>query len=341
MRAERKVELQGETSSDQDDFRLAVVEGLSKAHKSLPCRYFYDARGSELFEQITELPEYYPTRTEAGILARCAADIARAIPPKSVLVEFGAGSSLKTEILLDQVAEHVTYVPIDVSPSALAAAAQRLVDRYPSLDVRPIVADFSQPIALPQELEERPRTGFFPGSTIGNLTRPEVINLLSAFGAALGADSKLIIGVDLKKDARRLVLAYNDSAGVTAAFNLNLLARINRELEGTIDLDAFRHDAIYNPREGRIEMHLISLRDHDATIAGHRFRFREGESIHTENSYKYTVDEFQGLARKADWHPKSVWTDDDTQFSVHILENRAGVDRTQAIAPTIKKGARR
>jgi dimethylhistidine N-methyltransferase len=290
----------------------------------LPCRFFYDARGSELFEQITSLPEYYPTRTEAGILTRYASDIARAVPANSVLVEFGAGSSLKTEILLDQVAGHVTYVPVDVSPSALAAAAERLEHRYPSLEVRPIVADFSHPITLPPDLLGRPRTGFFPGSTIGNLTRPEVIGLLTAFRTALEAGSSLIIGVDLKKDARRLVLAYNDSEGVTAAFNLNLLARINRELDGTIDIEAFRHEAIYNPREGRIEMHLISLCDQEIRFSGRRFRFREGESIHTENSYKYTVNEFQNLAVKAGWHPAKVWTDEANQFSVHLLENRGG-----------------
>jgi dimethylhistidine N-methyltransferase len=321
MRLERKIDFQRAPSSERDDFREAVVEGLSKARKSLPCRFFYDARGSELFEQITSLPEYYPTRTEAGILARYASDMARAVPANSVLVEFGAGSSLKTEILLDQVAGHITYVPIDVSPSALDAAAQRLEHRYPTLEVRPIVADFSQPIVLPADLRGRPRTGFFPGSTIGNLTRPEVVGLLTAFGTALDVGSSLIIGVDLKKDARRLVLAYNDREGVTAAFNLNLLTRINRELDGTIDIEAFRHEAIYNPREGRIEMHLISLRDQDARISGRRFRFREGESIHTENSYKYTVDEFQNLAGKAGWNPEKVWTDDANQFSVHLLKN--------------------
>ena len=322
MRPERKIDFQGVSSTEHDDFRQAVVEGLSNPRKSLPCRFFYDARGSELFEQITALPEYYPTRTEAGILSQYAAEIARAVPADSLLIEFGAGSSLKTEILLDQVAQHITYVPIDVSPSALSAAAHRLEQRYPSLEVRPIVADFSQPIELPPDLQKRARTGFFPGSTIGNLTRPEVIGLLAAFGTALDVGSSLIIGVDLKKDARRLVLAYNDSEGVTAAFNINLLTRINRELDATIDVEAFRHEAIYNPREGRIEMHLVSLRDQDATVSGRRFHFRDGESIHTENSYKYTVDEFQDLARKAGWASVNVWTDEAKQFSVHILENK-------------------
>jgi dimethylhistidine N-methyltransferase len=321
MRPEPKA-LQGEAQNlPRDEFEIAVLEGLSKPKKSLPCRFFYDARGSELFEEITRLPEYYPTRTETEILTRNAADIAGFIQENSVLVEFGAGSSLKTEILLDRVARHVTYVPIDVSPSALSAASERLKQRYPSLDVRPIVADFSQAIALPTDLDGLPRTGFFPGSTIGNLTHSEATNLLTAFGAALGARSRLIIGVDLKKEPRRLVLAYDDAAGVTAAFNLNLLARINRELDGTFDIASFRHVAVYNPREGRIEMHLMSTRDQNATVSGQRFRFQRGESIHTENSYKYALDEFHGLALKGDWSTAAVWTDDAALFSVHALEN--------------------
>lgn len=316
-----KTRIRAEQTSPHDEFESAVLEGLSKPKKSLPCRFFYDARGSELFEEITRLPEYYPTRTETEILARNAGNIAGFIPEGSVLVEFGAGSSLKTEILLDRVASHVTYVPIDVSPSALSAAFERLKKRYPSLDIHPLVANFSQPFALPADLDGRTRTGFFPGSTIGNLTPPEVTRLLADLGSALGARSRLIIGVDLKKEARKLVLAYNDSAGVTAAFNLNLLARINRELQGTFDLESFRHDAIYNPREGRIEMHLLSTRDQDATVSGHRFHFRPGESIHTENSYKYAPDQFRTLSAMADWSTAALWTDNAALFSVHALEN--------------------
>jgi dimethylhistidine N-methyltransferase len=304
-----------------DEFEIAVLEGLSKPKKSLPCRFFYDERGSELFEEITRLPEYYPTRTEAGILTRNATDMVAFVPENTVLVEFGAGSSLKTEILLDRVAHRVTYVPIDVSPSALSAAAERLKERYPSLDVRPIVADFSRAVALPADLNGRPRTGFFPGSTIGNLTRPEVVELLAAFGNALGERSRLLIGVDLKKEPRRLVAAYDDAAGVTAAFNLNLLARINRELDGTFDIASFRHVAVYNPREGRIEMHLMSIRDQHATVSGQRFNFQRGESIHTENSYKYALDEFSDLALRGGWSTREVWTDDEALFSVHALKN--------------------
>jgi dimethylhistidine N-methyltransferase len=192
-----------------------------------------------------------------------------------------------------------------------------LASRFPALDVRPIVGDFSRPVTFPADLAKRPKTGFFPGSTIGNLTPAEAVCLLQAFGSGLGASGHLIVGVDLKKDARRLHMAYNDSRGVTAAFNLNLLARINRELAGTFDLDAFRHEAIYNPREGRIEMYLRSVRRQVAGVLGHPFHFGAGERIHTENSYKYTVAQFRDLARSAGWEPRRVWTDQDDLFSVH------------------------
>ena len=206
-----------------------------------------------------------------------------------------------------------------MSESALCEASARLATRYPAIDIRPIVADFSRPIPLPADLQGRPKTGFFPGSTIGNLAPAEAASLLEAFKAVLAPFGRLIIGIDLKKDARRLVLAYNDAAGVTAAFNLNLLARINREVEHAFDLPAFRHEAIYDPREGRIEMHLVSRADQSVTICGRRFRFSAGETIHTENSYKYTVDEFQDLARSAGWTPSRVWTDTERLFSVHEL----------------------
>lgn len=303
------------------EFADAVIEGLSRPRKTLPCRYFYDARGSELFEEITRLPEYYPTRTETGIIAGHAAEIAASILPRGVLMEFGSGSSRKTELLLEQLAPDVSYVPIDVSASALEDAAARLARRFPRLDVRPIIGDFSLPIALPPDLAARPKTGFFPGSTIGNLAPPDAAQLLAAFKAALSPTGRLIIGFDLKKDARKLVLAYNDAAGVTAEFNLNLLARINRELEPAFDLDAFRHEAIYEPREGRIEMHLVSLRDQTVSLCGRRIKFRTGESIHTENSYKYSVDQFHDLARAAAWEPGREWTDPERQFCVQELRS--------------------
>jgi dimethylhistidine N-methyltransferase len=309
----------GIAGAEQDGFAAAVLDGLSRPHKSLPCRFFYDARGSELFEEITQLPEYYPTRTETAILGANAAEIVDGLPADGVLVEFGSGSSLKTEILLRQLPRLGAYVCVDVSDSALAAARARLASRFPGLDVRPIVGDFSRTVTFPADLAERPKTGFFPGSTIGNLTRADALRLLAAFRAGLAPNGRLIVGVDLKKDARRLHMAYNDPRGVTAAFNLNLLVRINRELAGTFDLGAFRHEAIYNPREGRIEMHLRSLRRQVVGVLGRPFHFGADERIHTENSYKYTVAQFHDLARSAGWEPHRVWTDGDDLFSVHEL----------------------
>jgi dimethylhistidine N-methyltransferase len=302
-----------------EEFASAVLDGLSRPQKSLPCRFFYDARGSALFEEITRLPEYYPTRTEAAILLAHAAEMTEGIEEASVLVELGSGSSLKTEILLREVPQSCAYVPVDVSRAALGDAGQRLAERFPHLDVRPIVGDFSRPIVFPADLAERPKTGFFPGSTIGNLTPIEAGRLLAVLRATLSPGGRLIVGVDLKKDLRTLLPAYNDAAGVTAAFNLNLLARINCELGGTFDLDAFRHEAVYNVRDGRIEMHLLSRRDQDVEVCGRRYRFRTGESIHTENSYKYTVRQFQDLARSSGWLPEQVWTDETGLFSVHML----------------------
>jgi len=305
--------------AEEDEFAVAVLDGLSRPHKSLPCRFFYDARGSELFEEITRLPEYYPTRTETAILEAHAAQMAEGAPAGGVLVEFGSGSSRKTEILLRRLPRLGAYVCVDVSASALEAAQGRLAARFPTLDVRPIVGDFSFPVAFPADLAERPKTGFFPGSTIGNLTPVEAAHLLGVFRADLAPGGRLIVGVDLKKDARQLVLAYNDQQGVTAAFNLNLLARINRELAGTFDLDAFEHDAIYNPREGRIEMYLESRSEQEVHVRGRRLRFRAGERIHTENSYKYSIGQFQELAREAGWEARRVWTDGAHMFSVHEL----------------------
>ena len=302
-----------------DELTSAVTDGLSRPQKTLPCRFFYDARGSELFEEITALPEYYPTRTEAAILEAHAAEMADGVSDGGVLVELGSGSSLKTEIFLAELPRSCAYVPIDVSRSALDGATRRLATRFPELDMRPIVGDFAQPISFPSDLAGRPKTGFFPGSTIGNLTPIEAGRLLAVLRATLSPGGRLIVGVDLKKDASKLVLAYNDAAGVTAAFNLNLLARINREIGPAFDLEAFRHEAIYNPRDGRIEMHLVSRCDQDVRVAGRRFRFRTGETIHTENSYKYSVRQFQDLARSAGWLPRRVWTDASNLFSVHEL----------------------
>jgi dimethylhistidine N-methyltransferase len=303
----------------QQVFATAVIEGLSKPRKTLPCQFLYDARGSALFEEITVLPEYYPTRTEVGILREHAPEITSSIPDDAVLVEFGSGSSTKTELLLQYLAPTVAYVPIDVSSSALMAAKKRLVGRFPKLNVHPITSSFADSIELPATLHQRPRVGFFPGSTIGNWTAEEAVSLLKSFRGILSVNSRLVVGVDLKKDAQTLVRAYNDRAGITAAFNLNLLARINRDLGSAIEISTFRHEAIYDPRMGRIEMHLVSLVEQTITICGRRFSFCAGESIHTENSYKYTIVEFQNLAREAGWVTGRVWTDRGAQFSIHEL----------------------
>jgi dimethylhistidine N-methyltransferase len=301
------------------DFAASVIEGLSRTRKSLPCRFFYDACGSALFEEITKLPEYYPTRTEIAILEAHAAEMAESVPERAVLVEFGSGSSRKTEILLKRMRDLAAYLPVDVSASALNEAKQRLLERFPALSVRPVVGDFSRPLAFPDDLIEAHKLGFFPGSTIGNFSPAAARRVLGAMRDMLSPEGRLIIGVDLKKDARALVRAYNDQDGVTAAFNLNLLARINRELDGCFALDCFHHEAIYNPREGRIEMHLVSIKDQAASVRGRWFRFLAGETIHTENSYKYTISQFQDLARSAGWLPGRVWRDAGNLFSVHEL----------------------
>lgn len=300
-------------------FAASVIEGLSRPRKSLPCRFFYDARGSDLFEEITKLPEYYPTRTEIAILEAHAVEIAKGVPEKAILVEFGSGSSRKTEILLKTLRKLTAYVPVDMSESALADAKSRLLQRFPALGVRPIIGDFSLPVTFPEDIARACKLGFFPGSTIGNFSPSAAVRLLGTMRDMLAPEGTLIIGVDLKKDARALVRAYNDKQGVTARFNLNLLARINRELEGSFDLGCFRHEAIYDPREGRVEMHLVSLKEQAASVCGRWFQFEPGETIHTENSYKYSIGQFQELARAAGWLPGRVWLDNGNLFSVHEL----------------------
>ncbi len=303
----------------ESDFASCVVEGLSKTNKSLPCQFFYDARGSELFEEITQLAEYYPTRTEIGILEAHAAEMVECVCEGSALIEFGSGSSRKTQILLDRLPGLSAYVPVDVSPTALDDAKRRLQARYPSLDIRPVVGDFTDGANLPEDIKRRKKLGFFPGSTIGNFAPTGAVLLLRAMRKTLSPGGALVIGVDLKKDARVLVDAYDDRQGVTAAFNLNLLARMNSELGADFDLAAFRHEAIYDPLKGRIEMHLVSLKDQAVAVAGATFHFRAGEKIHTENSYKYSIEQFGELARLAGWSVKRVWTDANNWFSVQKL----------------------
>ena len=298
-------------------FKREVCAGLSKTRKSIPCQFFYDDAGSALFERITDLPEYYPTRTEIGILRACADGIASRTPDGATLVEFGSGSSVKTEILLAACPSLARYIPIDVSSTSLESAQTRLQALFPMLRVTPVVGDFSSgALALP-DLREAATLGFFPGSTIGNFTHKSAVELLGRFKGLLGPNSRLIVGADLRKSSEILIPAYNDAAGVTAAFNLNLLVRINRELAGTFDLARFEHLATYDIEAGRIDMFLVSAADQSVMVAGRWFEFAAGEPIHTEISQKYHVEELQGLARRAGWQVSAAWTDPRRLFSVH------------------------
>src|SRR5580658_10473865 len=305
-------------AATNDPFAADVVAGLSAKPKSLPPKYFYDLAGSALFDRITQLPEYYPTRSEVGILQDNAPAIASLFPPGCALIEFGGGSSRKARILLGAAANIEAYVPVDISGDFLQQDAAQLRRDFPRLAVHPLIADFTKAFALPAPIAALPRVGFFPGSTIGNFERHEAAQFLRHAGGVLGDGAVLIIGVDLVKDSKILCPAYNDAEGVTAKFNLNLLARINRELGGNFDLSAFEHHACYNPEHGRIEMHLASTKRQKVRVGGKTFTFRAGETVHTENSYKYTLGAFEALARGAGWSPLAVWT--DGQFSVHALK---------------------
>ena len=295
-----------------------VIGELAKHPKRLSPKYFYDARGSELFEQITVLPEYYPTRTELSILRDRGNEIAAIIPKGAALVEFGAGATTKVRLLLER-CEFGAYVPVDISGDFLTAQAEGLCRDFPSLDVYPVAADFTEPFALPAAIEGMPKVGFFPGSTLGNFEPHEASAFLRSAREVLGQNARMIIGVDLEKDERTLYDAYNDAAGVTARFNLNVLERINRELGGNFDLSGFIHRSIYNRDRHRIEMHLISRKAQSVRVLGHNFSFRPGESIHTENSYKYSLDRFTALARGSGWQVMESWTDTARMFSVHAL----------------------
>jgi len=300
-----------------------VLAGLAKPQKELPPKYFYDARGSALFEAICELPEYYLTRTETAIMRGRGAEMARHLGPGCALIEFGSGSARKTRILIEAAAP-AAYLAIDIARDQLEAAAADLARDFPRLEVSAICADYSRPIALPQlaALESRRRVIYFPGSTIGNLVPGDARAFLRNAGSLAGAGGGLLIGVDLKKETARLDAAYNDARGVTAEFNLNLLARINRELGAAFDLSAFRHFAFYNDALGRIEMHLVSTKAQVVTIGGGVFRFRADETIHTENSYKYSIAEFQELGSSAGLTPVECWIDAERLFAVHYLSVR-------------------
>ncbi|MCP5364008.1 MAG: L-histidine N(alpha)-methyltransferase [Hyphomicrobiales bacterium] len=312
-----------------DDFRSAALRGLSKVPKEIPAKYFYDERGSRLFEEICALDEYYPTRAEFGILRTRANEIAAQIETGSVIIELGSGSSQKVQCLLDALDRPRAYVPIDISRDHLLNAAYELAADYDHIDVIPVCADFVKSFELPCSLPTGPRVVFFPGSTIGNFHHDEATDLLCGLARQLSKGDRLLIGVDLKKDPHILRTAYNDQKGITAAFNLNLLTRMNRELEASFDMDAFVHRADYNMPSGRIEMHLVSTADQTVTVADRLVCFQAGESIHTENSYKYSVAEFQRLAMDAGFTPIDVWTDEHPLFSVHLFEVAASRHQSQ------------
>jgi dimethylhistidine N-methyltransferase len=299
-------------------FALDVLDGLGKHQKQLSPKYFYDSVGSDLFEQITRLPEYYPTRTELGILRDCGDEIAALLPKHAALVEFGAGATTKARLLLNTC--HISaYVPVDISADFLHAQARGLRADFPHLKVYPVAADFTETFALPAEVSALPKVGFFPGSTIGNFEPQEAQRFLRRAAEILGRGALIILGVDLEKDEKLLRDAYNDAAGVTAKFNLNVMVRMNRELGTNFDIAAFDHRAIYNRELNRIEMHLISNRPQTVRVCGRSISFTAGESIHTENSYKYSIPRFYNLARTTGWTPLTSWTDSARMFSVHAL----------------------
>jgi len=300
-------------------FRADVLAGLARRPRAIPARWFYDRRGSELFEEITELPEYYPTRTETAILERICPEVAAIAGEGRAVVEFGSGSSVKTPLLL-RAAAPAAYVPIDISGDFLRQSARELAAAFPGLPVLPLEADFTQPLALPAAVAEAPKLGFFPGSTIGNMTPLQAVDLLRSMRVSLGEGAMLLIGMDRIKDVGTLVAAYDDAAGVTAAFNLNLLHRINRELDGTVPVDAFAHVARWNDDRARIEMHLQARADVAFTVAGQPFAMAAGETIHTENSHKYGARDARILLRAGGWTPLAEWTDPDDRFALYLAE---------------------
>lgn len=318
----------------QRAFAAELCQGLRAEPPAVSPKWFYDEAGSRLFDRICALSEYYPTRTELALLQAHAPEMAERLGPQVQLVEFGAGASVKVQVLLQALQRPAAYLPVDISGDYLLQVLPGLQARWPGLAVQPVVADFTQPLALPPLTPGARRAGFFPGGSIGNFTPAAARQLLRGFRETL-AGGGLLVGVDLVKDPARLHAAYNDSAGVTAAFNLNLWARANRELGADFDLDGWFHGAFYHPGLQRIEMHLVSRRAQVVHIAGQRFRFDEGQSVHTENSCKYTVPGFQALACSAGWRPGAVWTDPERLFALHWLEPAGPSD-----APTPEEDAR-
>ena len=304
----------------RDEMQGEVLAGLRQRQKTLPCKYFYDEKGSRLFDAICALPEYYLTRTELGIMEMHVAEMAAALGAQLILVEPGSGSSLKTRLLLEHLSDPVAYVPVDIAREQLLHAADQLNRLHPQLEVLPVCADFNQPFEVPAPARVAARTAvYFPGSTLGNFNPMEARQLLSHMRRLAGRDGALLIGIDLRKDVAVLEHAYDDAAGVTAEFNLNLLSRINQELGGDFDLHRFKHRAIYNAPEGCIEMHLVSSQAQSVQVAGERFEFRSGEHILSERSYKHTPEGFAALAGRAGLQIERQWTDDRRYFSVVYL----------------------
>jgi L-histidine Nalpha-methyltransferase len=306
--------------SAADGFAADVIAGLTAKPKTLPPKYFYDHAGSALFERITRLPEYYPTRCEVALLHNHAPAVASMFPTGCALIEFGSGSSRKARILLNAAATVEAYVPVEISGDFLQQDLAQLRRELPRLTVKPLIEDFTKPFDVPRAIAALPRVGFFPGSTIGNFEPHEACRFLRHIGDVLGLNSLFVVGVDLVKDAETLYRAYNDAEGITAKFDLNLLVRINRELGADFDLSAFEHHALFNPEKSRVEMHLASTRRQKVHVNGATINFRAGETIHTENSYKYSVESFQALARGAGWSPLGAFS--DGMFSVHLLRNQ-------------------
>lgn len=321
MRGEAVGELPIDAPAPQQAALLAdALAGLTAQPKTLPCKWLYDAEGARLFEAITRLPEYYPTRTEAAILRQCAPDVAQAAGAGAAVVEFGSGSAEKVGILLHALRAPAAYVPVDIAPEWLAQAAAGVAAAHPGLSVLPVAADFTKPFDLPRPFPaDAPKLGFFPGSTIGNFAPDAAAGFLTLVRRTLGSGARLLIGADLVKDPAVLLAAYDDEAGVTARFNRNLLARLNRECGADFDLSAFQHRALWNAAEARVEMHLVSLRAQTATIAGQPIRFAAGETIHTENSHKYRPESFTALCARGGWQAERHWTDAGHLFSVWLL----------------------
>jgi L-histidine Nalpha-methyltransferase len=306
-----------EQDSEVSDDLAEIMDGLSRPQKTLSSKFFYDETGSQIFEQITELPEYYPTETELSIMRDKVGEMVELIGPEASLIEFGSGSSLKIRLLLEHMVRPAAYVPVDISREHLLASAEQLAADYPGIEILPVAADFTQPFELPSpQIPPVRNIVYFPGSTIGNFAIDDARSLLRVMYQEAGEGGALLIGVDLQKEVSVLERAYDDSAGITAEFNRNLLRRLNREFGANFDLDAFEHVAYYHRERGRIEMHLKSLRDQAVTVGGQRFFFRRGESIHTENSHKYTLPGFRELAASAGFTVHKVWTDARNYFSV-------------------------